>query len=139
MRREAVAFRKGRRPPRLHRRYLEEVHIQRAGGIIALIAGIFGTLAAIITLSIGAVGGAFQAEDTDTVVGLGWGGVVFSFATIVLGAVAMNAKGMAPGILLILGAVAGAVLGGTLVAICMVLALVGGILATIGAPKAKPS
>ena len=65
--------------------------------------------------------------------------MVFSFATIVLGAVAMNAKGKTPGILLIVGAVAGAVLGGTLVAICMVLALLGGILATIGAPKSANS
>ena len=109
--------------------------MQTAGGIIALIAGIFGTLAAIVTLFVGGLGGAFGAEGYDTIVGLGWGGVAFSFATIVLGAIAMSTKGKVPGILLMVSAVLGAVLGGTLVAICMVLALLGGILATIGAAK----
>ena len=71
---------------------------------------------------------------------LTWGGVVFSFATIVLGAIAIGAKGRVPGILLIVCAILGAILGGTLVAVFMVLALIGGILATIGVKKAaKPT
>ena len=70
------------------------------------------------------------------VVGLGWGGVVFSFLAIVLGAVAMGAKGRTPGVLLILCAVGGAILGGTFVAVFMALVLIGGILALFGA---KPS
>ena len=107
--------------------------MQKAGGIIALIAGIFGTLAAIVTLFFGGLGSAFDAEGASTVVGLGWGGMLFSFLTIVLGAVAMGAKGMVPGILLIVSAILGAVLGGTIVAVFMVLSLIGGILATVGA------
>ena len=106
--------------------------MQKAGGIIALVAGIFGFLAAIATLLMGGLGGAFGAQGASTVVGLGWGGVVFSFLTIVLGAVAMGAKSRWPGIMLILSSVAGAVLGGTLVAVCMALALIGGLLACIG-------
>jgi hypothetical protein len=51
----------------------------------------------------------------------------------------MGAKGRVAGILLMLCALAGAVLGGTLVAICMTLALVGGVLATIGVKKEGPS
>lgn len=111
--------------------------MQKAGGIIALIAGIFGTGAAIITLFFGGIASAVDAEGASTVVGLGWGGMLFSFATIVLGAVAMGAKGKVPGILLIVCAIGGAILGGTIVAIFMVLALIGGILATIGAGKGK--
>ncbi len=64
------------------------------------------------------------------------GGIGFSFLTIILGAVAMGAKGKIPGILLMLCAIAGAVLGGMLVAVCMVLALIGGLLAAIGTKKA---
>lgn len=60
---------------------------------------------------------------------------MFSFVTIVLGAVAMGAKGKVPGILLIVCAIAGAILGGTIVAVFMVLALIGGILATVGTAK----
>lgn len=112
--------------------------MKKAGGIIAIIAGVFGVLSAGATLFIGGVGSALKSEGSDTVVGLGWGGVLFSFATIVFGAVALSAKGRLPGILLIVCAVLGAILGGTLVAIFMVLSLVGGILAVIGTKKSPP-
>jgi hypothetical protein len=109
--------------------------MQKAGGIVALVAGILGTLAALVTLLIGGLGSAFNSSGSGTVVALGWGGVAFSFATIVLGAIAMGAKSRVPGVLLIVSAVFGAILGGTLVAVFMVLALVGGILAVIGVKK----
>ena len=108
--------------------------MRKAGGIIALIAGVFGTLAAGATLLIGGVGGALELEGASTIIGLGWGGVLFSFLTIIFGAVAMNAQSRLPGLLLAVTAILGAVLGGTLVAIFMLLALVGGILALLGGP-----
>ena len=105
--------------------------MRKAGGIVALIAGIFGVFAAGFTLFTGGVGAALEAEGADTVLALGWGGVLFAFLTIVLGAVAMGAKGRVPGALLIVCAIAGAVLGGTIVAVFMGLAVIGGILAVI--------
>lgn len=105
--------------------------MQKAGGIVALVAGIFGVFAAGFTLFFGGVGAAFEAEGAGTIIGLGWGGVAFSFLTIVLGAVAIGAKGRVPGVLLILCAIAGAILGGGLVAVFMVLAAIGGILAVV--------
>jgi hypothetical protein len=113
-----------------------ETKMNKAGGIIAIIAGIFAIIAAGITLMVGGIGGAFEAEGATTVVGLGWGGVLFSFLVIVLGAVALGAKTKTPGVMLILCSIAGAIFGGTLVAIFMVLSLIGGILATIGTNKA---
>lgn len=110
--------------------------MKKAGGIIALISGIFGTVAAIVTLFVGGVGAALEADGGTTVVALGWGGVVFSFLTIVFAAVAMGAKGKVPGVLLIVCALGGIVLGGTLVAVPMILALIGGILAMFGNEKA---
>jgi hypothetical protein len=107
--------------------------MRKAGGIIALIAGIFGIFAAGITLMVGGIGSAAQADGARMVVGLGWGGVGFSFLVIILGAVAMGSNSRVPGMLLIVASLLGAVLGGTLVAIFMVLAFVGGVLATIGA------
>jgi hypothetical protein len=112
--------------------------MKKAGGIIALIAGIFGVFAAGVTLFLGGVTTAMEAEGASTVVGLGWGGVAFSFLTIVLGAVAMGAKGRLPGVLLIIAALCGAVLGGTLVAVFMALALIGGILALFGNKASMP-
>jgi hypothetical protein len=106
--------------------------MRKAGGVIGLIAGIFGVLAALVTLSVGGVGAAFKADSASTVVYLGWGGLAFSFLTIVLGAVALGSRGRLPGVLMIVCAIAGAVLGGTLVAVFMTLAFVGGLLAAIG-------
>jgi len=102
--------------------------MRKAGGIIALIAGIFAVFAAGFTLFVGGLGTAFEAEDSGTIVALGWGGVLFSFVVIVLGAVSMSATSKVPGVLLIISALFGAVLGGTLVAVFMVLALIGGVL-----------
>ncbi|MFA7691646.1 MAG: hypothetical protein GX117_13190 [Candidatus Hydrogenedentes bacterium] len=109
-----------------------------AGGVIALIAGVFGTLAGLVTVALGGVGGALEAEGAETIVALGFGGLLFSFLTIVLGAMALGMNSKKVGIALIVCAILGAVLGGTFVAIFMVLALLGGILATIGA-SAKPA
>lgn len=103
-----------------------------AGAIIALIAGIFATFAAGFTLFVGGVGGALQADRAGLVVSLGWGGVAFSFVTIVLAAIGIGNKTRTPGFLLILSSIAGAILGGTMVAVFMALALIGGILVAIG-------
>jgi hypothetical protein len=116
--------------------------MQKSGGIVAIIAGIFGVLAALVTLFIGGVGGAFEVEGAGTTIGLGWGGVLFSFLTIVLGAIAISARGRLPGVLLIITAILGAILGGTFVAVFMVLALFGGIIALFGRrgrPVATPT
>ncbi|NNM63731.1 MAG: hypothetical protein HKL99_03805, partial [Burkholderiales bacterium] len=81
-------------------------------------------------------GGAFQASGAGTVIGLGWGGLAFAFLAIVFGAVSLGARSRTAGVLLTLSALGGAMLGGTLVAVCMVLALVGGILASLGTKPA---
>ena len=113
--------------------------MKKAGAIIAIIAGIFGIFAAVTTLFVGGVGGAVEAEGANTVVGLGWGGVLFSFLAIIFGAIGMSATSKKPGVLLILSSIAGAILGGTFVAIFMVLSLVGGILMMMGVKKTPPA
>jgi hypothetical protein len=114
---------------------LRGTDMRRAGGIIGLISGIFGTGAAIVTLFVGGLGTAFEAEGARTVVGLRWSGLAFAFLTIVLGAVTMATESKIPAILLIASALVGAIAGGTLVAICMVLALIGGVLALFQGKK----
>lgn len=102
--------------------------MRKAGGIIALIAGILGFFAAIFTLFVGGVGSAFDAQDASVIVWLGWGGVFFSFAVIILGAVQIGTSNRTTSVLLILSSIAGIILGGTFVAICLALSLIGGIL-----------
>lgn len=105
--------------------------MQKAGGIVGIIAGVFGVPAAIVTLSVGGLAGAFKADNASTVIGLGFGGILFSFLCIVFGAIAISAASRLPAILLALSALAGIVLGGTLVAVFMALAFVGGIIALL--------
>ena len=106
--------------------------MKKAGGIIAIIAGVFGILAALFTIMFGGLGAAFDADGAQTVVNLGWGGVLFSFLTIIFGAVSMGAKTKTPSILLTISAILGIILGGSVVAIFMALAVIAGILCIIG-------
>lgn len=112
--------------------------MRKSGGIIALIAGVLSLMAATFTLFVGGVGANFNAEAGDTIILLGWGGLFVSFAIIVLGAIAMNAKTFMPGLLIIIASIFGVIYGGTLVAVLMILALVGGILACMSDGNAEP-
>lgn len=108
--------------------------MSKAGGILGIIGGVFGIVAAVATLFMGGLGATLEADGAKQVIGFGWGGVLFSLASIVFGAVAF-ARPKGAGIGLIVTGIAGAVFGGTFVAVCMVLSLVGGILAVAGRKK----
>ncbi len=109
----------------------------KTGGILAIIAGVLGLLAGFVTLFLGGLGSAFSASGFGDVVSLGWGGILFSLLVVIYGSIAISKpKPGATGV--ILSSILGIALGGTLVAILMVLALVGGIMAAIGKPKEAP-
>lgn len=50
----------------------------KAGGILAIIAGLLSLLEGVATLLVGGLGAAFSAGGADTMVGLGWGGMRIS-------------------------------------------------------------
>lgn len=106
--------------------------MQKAGGIISIIAGIFGIFAAGATLMIGGLGATFESEGAETAIGLGWGGVLFSFLVIITGAILLGAKTKKPAIATIVFSILGMFLGGTLVAVFMLLSLLGGVLGLFG-------
>lgn len=110
----------------------QEDKMRTAGGTIALIAGVFGIFAAIVTLSVGSIGSAVSAKDAALVVYLGYGGLACSFLTIVFGAIAIGVTSKIPGRMLMVCAAAGAIFGGTFVAVFMILAFIGGILVLVG-------
>lgn len=101
-----------------------------AGGILGILGGLFGVGAAIVTLFFGGLGAAVGAESGNSVIGLGWGGLFFSFLALIFAAVAF-ARPRGAGLGLMISAVLGMFLGGTIVAMCMLLSLVGGVLAFI--------
>lgn len=105
--------------------------MRTAGGIIAVVAGVLSIGAAFFTLFVGGVGGAFEAEGADTVIGLGWAGLFCSFLVIALGAATIASKGKTASILLVVVSIVTAIIGGGFVAIFMVLALIGGIMACL--------
>ena len=110
----------------------------KAGGILAIIAGLLGVLAAVVTLVMGGLGTAFATNGADTVVSMGWGGIFFSLLAVVYGAVAFGAP-RAGAFGLALTAIPGMVLGGLLVAVLMALALVAAIMVWLGRKKDEPT
>lgn len=111
--------------------------MKKAGGVIALIAALFGVVMAFVTLGFGGLGSAIGGEGADTVIGLGWAGILLTFAIIIFAVIAMFVKSMLPGIAIIVLSLIAAIAGGTLVAIFMILSLIGGILVTVGVSKEK--
>lgn len=106
----------------------------KAGGIMAIIGGIFGMLAGFATLFLGGLGGAVGAEGAGTVVSFGMAGIGASLLTVVSGGISL-AKPRAGGIGSVVLSLFGIVLGGTFVAVCLALGLIGGILAVLETPK----
>ena len=101
--------------------------MRTAAGILSILGGIFGIIAAIMTLFFGGLGGVVGAEGAKHVVGLGWLGFLFSLFSIIFGAVVFNPKRNV-GIHLLVTALAGMAMGGTLVAFCMSMTFLAGIL-----------
>jgi hypothetical protein len=105
--------------------------MRRAGGIIGLVAGILGLIMGLITLFMGGLGAMFSAQSANDVAGAGLLGIFCAILVIILGAIAKGAQGRLPGILLTLVSIMGIMATGP-VAWCMMLALVGGIMAIFG-------
>ena len=117
--------------------------MKRASGIIGIIGGILGFIAAIFTLMAGGFVGALESVSGDggdagaTIVQFGWLGVLAAFLTIIFSALMFNAKSKLMPILLLASAIIGAIFGGTFVAVCMVLCIIAGIIGFIGVGKTE--
>ena len=105
--------------------------MRKTGGLLALIAGLYGVVAAIITLIV--LGGLGSSANVDPKgVLLGWAGLGLSFLISVLGAASIRTSSQRPVFLLLLLALMGAVISETLVSLCMAAAFFSGLLATGG-------
>ena len=105
--------------------------MQKAGGIVALIAGISGAWLASILVLISVMNGA-REEIIQSEIML----VVWSFLTLLFAIIAMRAKGKTPGVLVIITALLGPVFGvqeNIFFVIFMLIAALGGVLAMFGA------
>lgn len=109
--------------------------MDKAGGIIALIAGVLGIVAGFFTLFVGGIGSAFEAKEADSILNLAWVGIAAAMLVVIGGGVGL-ARPRSGGMVAVFAAVVGIVYGGSLVAICLALGLIGGSLAVLARPKA---
>lgn len=100
----------------------------KAGGIIGIVAGVLGVFAAFVTYFIGFVGFAVEPMEGITVMGYALRGLGFALLAIIFGCTALVLP-RSGGLGLVLVSIGGAIFGSQLVAMCMSLSLVGGILA----------
>ena len=88
--------------------------MRKAGGLLALFAGLYGVVAAMITLIVlGGIGSTASVDPRG--VSLGWAGVALSLLISILGAVCMRTTSQRLVFLLLLCALTGAVISETLV------------------------
>ena len=112
--------------------------MKKSGGIISIIGGVLGIFAALFTIFSGGLVGALESSGEaggEMIIGMGFWGIALSFLVIVFAALAMNTNSKIHGVILIIVSLFGIILGGSFVAVCMFLSLVGGILVAIGAGK----
>jgi len=119
---------------------------QMAGGIVGIVAGTFATIASLVTLSIGGLGGIATEEylrqggmlvDNSynalftAAVDIGAGFFLVSLLTIILGAIAITEQRSIAAKLLVLTSGTGLLLSNVIVAPFMALSLIGGIIALV--------
>ena len=108
--------------------------MDKAGGILALIAGGLGIVAGFFTLFVGGIGSAFEAQGADSILDLAWVGIAAAMLVVIGGGISL-ARPRGGGMAVVFVSVVGIVYGGSLVAICLALALIGGSLAVLATPK----
>jgi hypothetical protein len=104
--------------------------ICRCSGIVILVAGVLGLLAACSTILFGGLLGAMRVMETGAlVVYRGWGGIGLSIVTVILAFAAFHRPSRALYLCVTLAAAAGARVGGHLVALFLVPAALAGLVA----------
>ncbi len=102
--------------------------MRKAGGFLAFFFGLYGALAAVITLVV--LGGIGFTTSVDPIgVWIGWADLALSLLISVLGLICMFTISQKPAFLLLLSALTGFFVSETLVSVCMVGALLSGLLA----------
>ena len=108
----------------------------KVGGIIALVAGLLqlGVMFGMLVMNSGSRAfdsslGTFAWPNLDVGIGFSWGGLIFAYGTVFVAAYLLaGARGMIPGIALIVCALLGAIIGGVHIAALSLLTLIGGVI-----------
>lgn len=103
--------------------------MRRAGGIIALFAGVCGLSTGFVMLGLNGFAASLEAPYAHAIFMNEWGRLLCSYAFLVLGALCMKATSRLSGSVLLATALCGVFLGSRHVSAFMVLAVLGGLLA----------
>lgn len=106
-----------------------------AGSMLTLLGSIFGMIAAIVTIFFGGVSAALGGKGAHGVVTMGQFGILLSITLFVLAILAFSAKNDKIPIVILILSVTNIIVGGTFVAICMIINVVGAILLILTARK----
>lgn len=106
--------------------------------VLGIVGGVFGILAALLAMMVGGMGAAFDAEGSETIVGLGFAAVFVGVVGIVGGSLARS-RPPAAALLQLLAGIAGFVAVSAAWLIAGPLLLIGAILAWIGRPRESAS
>jgi len=109
--------------------------MKKAGSILTLLGSIFGMLAAIFTLFFGGVGAALGGEGAAGIMAMGLFGILLSITLFVLSILSFSCKDDKIPIVMLILSVANIIVGGTFVAVCMVINVVGAILLVVAIRK----
>lgn len=101
---------------------------------MGIIGGVFGIIAAIIAMMVGGVGAAFGASGAHSIVGLGFGAMLFSILGIIGGAIA-KAKTKLAGWLLLISGIAGFICISAFFIISGILFIVAGLIGVFSKKK----
>lgn len=99
--------------------------------VLVIIAGLAGIVSAVLALFVGGLGGAFEAEGSGTIVGLGWSALFFSLLGLV-GAALSLAKPRIAAVVMLVAAIAVGISISLFVVIASLLFLVAALLTFLG-------
>ncbi|HSH82192.1 MAG TPA: hypothetical protein VLA19_27000 [Herpetosiphonaceae bacterium] len=108
-------------------------YLRMAGGTIAVIGGIYTTVWAFIVVFVGGTGlfgGGWASSGLAPAVSL-----ISGILLIFLGALAISARNPFPGVMVIITAVIGAITGGLLLTLFMILPVIGGAMSAVAAGR----
>ncbi len=100
--------------------------------IVAMCAGFVGVATSLAALAMGGMGVTSEGAAGSAIAGLGWVSLAMFSLAVVCGAINLRARTRASGAVIVVSATVGAAVGGPVVAGGMIIALLGGLLASIG-------
>ena len=111
---------------------------KKIGGFVALVGGVMGATAAVVTMMTGSTGAALNYANAASLINLGWVWFFCSLLSIVASTLAITGNGKLPGVICVVAAILAMLFGGKLAVGIMLLVAIGGVLAFLSDMGTQP-